>query len=300
MNNQGGGGSGGGMSMAAESKHADFGDVGAKHMDDFKPSTHDRDMNNGGGAKDVEVRIPPEMEMIAPDRGKSRGGTRGGKPNNAVADVGLSGGMGSAIAPKLDHEIEKCDGSDVMTQQLLGALITRPKLTEKLLSKPPFRFLHDIIMEVMNATGFGANLFTPEESDKENVTDKEQKILFLEKIIKLVGLQLNTLVVANPSKIVAGREPQDTNNFLQLLAVAAHHLPDSTVAVRTVLGNETTGGTGGPSITTAAPVAVPSRSSPMQQQQQSERTTEKEIDTRLSPSQQQVPTYIWYIIVSFI
>lgn len=204
----------------------------------------------------MEAKIPAEMERIAPERGQSRGGTRGGKPNNAVADTGLSGGMGGSFAPKLDKEIEKCDGSEAATMQILGEVITRPKLSEKVLSKPPFRFLHDIVMEVIRATGFGSNLYRPEETDSANVNEKNQKIEFLEKIIKVVGLQLNTLVVANPSKIVAGRDPQDTNNFLQLLAIAAKHLPDSSSAVRTVL--EQMGGGGGGAAPQPVSVGKPS------------------------------------------
>mmetsp|Transcript_6078 Transcript_6078/g.10124 ORF Transcript_6078/g.10124 Transcript_6078/m.10124 type:complete len:763 (+) Transcript_6078:105-2393(+) len=238
-----GGGGGGGAKF-------DSGGNGAGMQEDFKsPSPADAPLaaaaaaeeRGGGGSKEVpmEAKIPAEMEMIAPERGKSRGGTRGGKPNQATADAGMGsavmGGHGASTAPNLDGEIERCDGAEATTQALLGEVITRPRLTEKLLSKPPFRFLHDIIMEVIRATNFGANLYTPEESDSANVSDKAQKMAFLEKIIKVVGLQLNTLVAANPAKIVAGREPQDTNNFLQLLAVAAKNIPDSSNAVRTVL-----------------------------------------------------------------
>jgi TRAF3-interacting protein 1 len=185
--------------------------------------------------KESESKMVLEMDQpVIPERGKSRGGTRGGKPQQATADTGLSG-IGNSMAPRLDAEIERCDGSEATTQLLLGELISRPKLTEKLLSKPPFRFLHDIVMEVIRATGFANGLYNEMESDSANVTSREQKIEFLEKITKLVGTQLNTLVEAKPTKIVAGMEPQATNAFLQLLAVAAKHMPDSTAALKTVL-----------------------------------------------------------------
>lgn len=41
------------------------------------------------------------------------------------------------------------------TQEALGKVIRRPPLTEKLLSKPPFRYLHDIITEVGAGPGSG-------------------------------------------------------------------------------------------------------------------------------------------------
>eukprot|EP01138_Halocafeteria_seosinensis_P014692 gb/GECG01014997.1/.p1 GENE.gb/GECG01014997.1/~~gb/GECG01014997.1/.p1 ORF type:complete len:754 (+),score=167.00 gb/GECG01014997.1/:1-2262(+) len=113
------------------------------------------------------------------------------------------------------------DGSHELTRELLGKIITRPKLTDKLLSKPPIRFLHDIVMNVQQNTGFANGLLSEEQKDSQNVKQKEEKIKFLTQLVDVVGIHLRTLVPANPAKIVAGLEPEKTNMLLQLLAIAA-------------------------------------------------------------------------------
>lgn len=70
----------------------------------------------------------------------------------------------------------------------LSQLITKPKMSEKLLSKPPFRFLHDTISSVTTTTGFGEGLFSEGELDSNAITDKQAKINYLEKIFNLVGI----------------------------------------------------------------------------------------------------------------
>ena len=55
------------------------------------------------------------------------------------------------------------------TQQLLGSLITKPKLAPKLLNKPPFRFIHDIVTNLMQSTGFPVGLFNEQELVSDNV-----------------------------------------------------------------------------------------------------------------------------------
>lgn len=191
----------------------------------------DRSESKGYDSKNV---VEAAIESGASERGKSRGGTRGGKPTQQSGN-----GAGLTVVPNrpaiIDSEIEKCDGNMELTKDLMGALIQRPKMAEKLLSKPPFRFLHDIVVEVIKTTGFAEGLYPESELDSANVDDKDKKIAFLQKIINLVGTHLSTLVEAKPIKIVAGQDPQLTNRFLQLLAIAATHMPNSASSVATVL-----------------------------------------------------------------
>lgn len=196
-----------------------------------KDDDNDEKISSAVESKQLEAAIK-EQQAVAPERGKSRGGTRGGARPQPTSNTTLTGV--SERPANMDGEIDRCDGSFELTKELLGSLITKPKLSDKLLSKPPFRFLHDIITEVIKVTGFAENLYEPEELDSANVKEKEQKTMFLEKILKVVGVQLNTILEAKPAKIVAGLEAQDTNRFLQLLALAARMMPESSNAVRVV------------------------------------------------------------------
>uniref|UniRef100_A0A224YTK0 TRAF3-interacting protein 1 n=1 Tax=Rhipicephalus zambeziensis TaxID=60191 RepID=A0A224YTK0_9ACAR len=124
------------------------------------------------------------------------------------------------------------------TQDLLGSVIKKPPLQEKLLKKPPFRFLHDVIHNVIKATNFLDGLYTQEELTSENIKDKESKIAFLQKAIDAVGIVTGSALPARPSKIVAGHEPDKTNEFLQALAKSAAKKVDSSEAVKRVLAGE--------------------------------------------------------------
>ena len=100
------------------------------------------------------------------------------------------------------------------TQESLGKYIKKPPLTEKLLKKPPFRFLHDIVTavsrhyfciynyflssanfnalnymctQVIRETGFLRGLFTAEELNHENIKDRDGKIAFLQKLVDAVS-----------------------------------------------------------------------------------------------------------------
>ncbi|XP_044097894.1 TRAF3-interacting protein 1 isoform X3 [Neovison vison] len=124
------------------------------------------------------------------------------------------------------------------TQEALGKVIRRPPLTEKLLSKPPFRYLHDIITEVIRMTGFMKGLYTDAEMKSDNVKDKDAKISFLQKAIDVVVMVSGEPLSAKPARIVAGHEPERTNELLQRIGRCCLSKLSSDEAVKRVLAGE--------------------------------------------------------------
>lgn len=136
------------------------------------------------------------------------------------------------MADEIDPDIIK------KTQEILGGVIKKPPLTEKSLKKPPFRFLYDIITNIIKSTGFYKGLYTPAELQGENVKDRETKILFLQKAVDVLALVTNQPINLKPAKVVAGHEPQKTNLFLQILGTAIKSKLDSKEAVEKFLSGK--------------------------------------------------------------
>ncbi|MBN3291191.1 MIPT3 protein, partial [Polypterus senegalus] len=124
------------------------------------------------------------------------------------------------------------------TQDSLGKVIKKPPLTEKLLSKPPFRYLHDIFTEVIRTTGFMKGLYLESELKSENVKDKDAKIIFLQKAIDVVIMVTGEALSVKPARIVAGHEPEKTNELLQAIGKCCLNKLSSDDAVKRVLAGD--------------------------------------------------------------
>lgn len=116
-------------------------------------------------------------------------------------------------------------------------LFAKPKMTEKLLGKPPFRYLHDIFTATMGKTGWGQGLFQGEELNSKSFEDKESKLAFLVKLITLTEMMLGEKIDIKPSMVLAGQQADKTNIWLQQMFTAATSGVDSTPYINQILGN---------------------------------------------------------------
>ncbi|KAM3134153.1 hypothetical protein pb186bvf_013774 [Paramecium bursaria] len=121
------------------------------------------------------------------------------------------------------------------TAQMFGSLFQKPKMSQKLLEKPPFKYVYDIILETQKVTGYGKGLYTAEELDG-NYDNKEKKLVFLQKIIDLTQLMLKEEIAAKASKLISGLEPENTNLLLQAIYRAAVSGKSSDAFVKQILG----------------------------------------------------------------
>lgn len=100
------------------------------------------------------------------------------------------------------------------TVKVFSALFAKPKMNDKLLQKPPFKYLFDIVMATIQATQFGEGFFSAQELDPGYYENRDQKIMFLRKVIDLTQFAIGKGLAAKANKIVAGLEPENTNAFL--------------------------------------------------------------------------------------
>ena len=89
--------------------------------------------------------------------------------------------------PKYFGKSHSASYIEVKTPVHVGCIPTY-YFSEKNLSRPPFRFIHDIVTQLIKKTGFFKDLFPSEMLDSKNVTEKDQKVKFLQAIIACTTL----------------------------------------------------------------------------------------------------------------
>eukprot|EP00331_Platyophrya_macrostoma_P012848 CAMPEP_0176413482 /NCGR_PEP_ID=MMETSP0127-20121128/4725_1 /TAXON_ID=938130 /ORGANISM="Platyophrya macrostoma, Strain WH" /LENGTH=520 /DNA_ID=CAMNT_0017793271 /DNA_START=58 /DNA_END=1620 /DNA_ORIENTATION=+ len=179
------------------------------------------------------------------------------------------------------------------TQTNLGAVITAPKLTDKLLRKPPFRFLHDIVTNFIKAASFPVGLYSDDMLDSSKCVEKEQKLAFLQSLVTVVQAATGKQTTAKPAKIIAGAEPEGTNDLLQLLATCAQLSPkDKEKAVKKALGQDSSASAPPQQQPPPAPAAAPqptANTGAQPQQQPSDNKTAEEPPKRRSKQETPPP-----------
>ncbi|XP_061858409.1 TRAF3-interacting protein 1 isoform X2 [Colius striatus] len=81
-------------------------------------------------------------------------------------------------------------------------------------------------------------LYTEFEMKSENVKDKDAKITFLQKAIDAVVMVTGEPLSVKPARVVAGHEPEKTNEFLQAIGKCCLNKLSSDVAVKRILAGE--------------------------------------------------------------
>ncbi|XP_025055142.1 TRAF3-interacting protein 1 isoform X6 [Alligator sinensis] len=92
--------------------------------------------------------------------------------------------------------------------------------------------------KVIRVTGFMKGLYTDFEMKSDNVKDKDARISFLQKAIDVVIMVTGEPLAVKPVRIVAGHEPEKTNEFLQAIGKCCLNKLSSDDAVKRVLAGE--------------------------------------------------------------
>lgn len=95
-----------------------------------------------------------------------------------------------------------------------------PELTPKLLKKPPFRFIHDLVRAINGRFDAYTHIIPPPLDSMNTIETKEQKVQYLQLLISYIEGLLKVAIDVNPKKIISGSEPEKTNIFLQYIAMA--------------------------------------------------------------------------------
>ena len=118
------------------------------------------------------------------------------------------------------------------TAKLIGSIIQKPTMKEKHLKRPPFRFVFDIVINIMNKTGFLSGLFSGHELESKLMsTDVSLKLNWYKKLVTAVGFFWNIKLKVEPENMIAGKKCKNTLRLLQVIALGAQSGRDCKHAV---------------------------------------------------------------------
>ena len=125
------------------------------------------------------------------------------------------------------------------TGKMFSSLIEKPKMTEKLLKKPPPKYIYDIILNTMKKTNFPKGLLTDQEMDhKYFEADPHHKLAILQKVVDITKIVVNENFEIKCTNILKGEQPDKTNHFLQMFYKAATNGKDNTLLIQKYLENQ--------------------------------------------------------------
>ncbi len=99
-------------------------------------------------------------------------------------------------------------------------LISYPKMEDKYLKRPPFRYIFQIFYEcskIADLTGNG--IVSSSDLDKDQYESSEKKLEFVKKICKVVYQKDPSKQAVKPQSIIKGTESDQVNVFLRDLAL---------------------------------------------------------------------------------
>ena len=180
-------------------------------------------VNNNAGDDEVEEEEGPGGIQPPPTTTTTTTTTKSNKnmdqQKNAVNPATSTNTTSIADAPIGNVSEEVARTKEYLHRYLKGP---KPPLSSKLLSRPPYRYLHDLIMALQQETGFAQTLFTEEETHSAKSTPRNVKISFLQKVVAYSSLliQRRVDIFSDPEQIVAGLECGKTNRMLQCVVEA--------------------------------------------------------------------------------
>jgi len=116
------------------------------------------------------------------------------------------------------------------TIAVVSNIVNKPKMKEKLMKRPPFRFVKDIIYNVSKETKYMENKFATDDIQSGKAfNSKASKQIFLQQAMDAVSEQLSLRLPTQPRKVCAGVDVEQTRQFLQLFCFAAQRVEEPTV-----------------------------------------------------------------------